>query len=236
MTTTATSKPRLTTETRGYAARFHVWQRLHTEFIALIEEEQNIVQHLMGGDRLYAYFAYREPGEFGSCWRAGITSESLAARFDLLATKGGIALGAPKGISPLTYWLDCLLLDLRANKSGHLRMFNDASDFIEGLLEASALYCAGLLRRSLEGATDTAAAVPESLLLDESADERSERRRAVVMPILKLKRWKRCRWASQAAVGKSSAYDYLSGKRNLSIANRRALAEELGLSPEELPD
>jgi hypothetical protein len=237
MTTTALSNSRFTMKTQGLAARaINVSQGLHNEFIALMEEEQNIVQQLIGGDRLYAYFTYRESGAFGSCWREGITSESLGARFDLVATKGGIALGAPKGTSPMTYWLDCLLLDLRANKSDHLRMFNDASGFIERLLEASALYCARLLRRSLEGAMDIAAAVSESLLQDESADERSERRRAVVLPILASKSWKRSRWATRSGVGKNSAYEYLNGKRNLSIENRRAMAEELGLNPEELPD
>jgi hypothetical protein len=237
MTATASSKSRLTTETQGLAARaINVLKGLHNEFNALMEEEQKIVQQLIGGDRLYAYFTYRESGEFGNCWREGITSESFAARFDLLATEGGIALGAPKGTSPLTYWLDCLLIDLRANKSDHLRMFNDGAGFIERLLEACALFCTRLLRRSLEGAADTASAEPESLLLDESVDERSERRRAVVMPILLLKRWTRCRWAAEAGVSKNSVYDYLSGERNLSIENRRAMAEEIGLSPEELPD
>ncbi len=236
ITTTASSKSRLTTETRGLAARaINVLKGLHNEFNALMKEEQNIVQQLIGGERLYAYFTYRESGEFGICWREGITSESFAARFELLATEGGIALGAPKGTSPLTYWLDCLLLDLRANKSDHLRMFKDGAGFIERLLEASALFCTRLLRRSLEGATDTAAAEPKSLLLDEGADERSERRRAVVLPILASKSWKRSRWATKAGVGKNSVYEYLSGKRNLSVENRRAMAEELGLNAEELP-
>ena len=105
-----------------------------------MEEEQNIVQRLIGGDMLYAYFTDRESGEFGNCWPEGISSEGFTARFELLATEGGIALGAPTGTSPLTYWLDCLLLDLRANKSNHLRTFNDGAGFIERLLEASALF------------------------------------------------------------------------------------------------
>jgi hypothetical protein len=70
----------------------------------------------------------------------------------------------------------------------------------------------------------------------ESVEERAERRSAVVMPILKSKRWTRAKWASKAGVGKNGVYDYLGGKRNLSFENHRALAEVLKLKPEELPD
>ena len=71
---------------------------------------------------------------------------------------------------------------------------------------------------------------------EERVHERAERRSAVVTPILMSKRWKRGKWASKAGVGKNRVYDYLNGKRNLSFENRQALAEELGLKPEELPD
>jgi len=57
-----------------------------------------------------------------------------------------------------------------------------------------------------------------------------------VTPILASKRWTRGHWATKAGVGKNSVYEYLNGKRNLSLANRQALAEELGLKPEDLPD
>jgi hypothetical protein len=66
--------------------------------------------------------------------------------------------------------------------------------------------------------------------------ERARVRRAVVMPILKQKRWKRSKWATEAGVGKNSAYEYLDGKRNLTDENREAMADALGLKPEELPN
>ncbi len=78
-------------------------------------------------------------------------------------------------------------------------------------------------------------AEPESIVLNESVYERSERRSAVVIPILTLKRWKPNKWAIKAGVSKNSVYEYLSGKRNLGSENRQAMAEELGLKPEELP-
>ena len=65
---------------------------------------------------------------------------------------------------------------------------------------------------------------------------RATARQATVMPILKGKRWTRGKWAAKAGVGKNSVYEYLDGKRRLSTANRKAMAEVLGLTPEGLPD
>jgi hypothetical protein len=70
----------------------------------------------------------------------------------------------------------------------------------------------------------------------ESVLERSKRRSALVTPILASKKWTRGRWATRAGVGKNSVYEYLTGKRNLSFENRQALAQVLGLKPEQLPD
>jgi hypothetical protein len=64
---------------------------------------------------------------------------------------------------------------------------------------------------------------------------RAAARQAVVMPILSLRRWRRGRWATEAGVGKNSVYEYLDGKRTLSNENRKAMAEVIGLKPEDLP-
>src|SRR4051812_49152045 len=63
-----------------------------------------------------------------------------------------------------------------------------------------------------------------------------EKRSAVVMPILKAKRWSRSMLVTRAGVSKNSVYCYLAGKRRLSHQNRKALAEELGLTPSDLPE
>jgi hypothetical protein len=106
---------------------------------------------------------------------------------------------------------------------------------IERLFEASAIFCSRLEQRTLESPADVAAKLAASLV-EESIDERSARRCTVILPILKAKRWTRSRWATQAGVGKNCVYEYLSGKRNLSVENREAMAEVLGLRPEELSD
>jgi hypothetical protein len=67
--------------------------------------------------------------------------------------------------------------------------------------------------------------------------ERGARRKAVVDPILKQKRWKRGRLVTESGVGKATVYGYLDGTRSkIAEENRKALADCLGLKPEELPD
>lgn len=64
----------------------------------------------------------------------------------------------------------------------------------------------------------------------------AQERQAVIMPILLSKKWTRNKWASKAGVSKSCVYDYLDGRRQLSKANRQALAEELGIAVDKLPE
>jgi hypothetical protein len=101
--------------------------------------------------------------------------------------------------------------------------------------------------RDLDAAPDCAAPPgPETATLSQpkatpateqgAQASRAAARQAVVMPILKLKRWKRGKWATAAGVSKNSVYEYLDGKRNLSEDNRQAMADALGLKPENLPD
>ncbi len=81
--------------------------------------------------------------------------------------------------------------------------------------------------------------VPEPKTDSESDNRRkalAAARMAVVMPMLKTKRWTRGKWATAAGVGKNCIYEYLDGKRNPSDENRRAMAEALDLTPEQLPE
>jgi hypothetical protein len=66
--------------------------------------------------------------------------------------------------------------------------------------------------------------------------ERAGIRQGIVMPILRKKRWKRGRWATASGVSKNSVYEYLDGRRSLSTENRKAMADAIGLKPDELPD
>jgi hypothetical protein len=63
-----------------------------------------------------------------------------------------------------------------------------------------------------------------------------KQRWAVVGPILEAKGWTINKWGTKAGVGRNCAYEYLDGRRNLSNANRMALAQVLGLKAEDLPN
>jgi hypothetical protein len=67
--------------------------------------------------------------------------------------------------------------------------------------------------------------------------ERKARERSlVVLPLLEARKWSPNRWAKEAGVGKNCPYEYLAGSRDLTENNRRAMAEALGLTPEQLPN
>jgi DNA-binding Xre family transcriptional regulator len=67
--------------------------------------------------------------------------------------------------------------------------------------------------------------------------ERASKRQAVVMPILRNRRWKRGRLVTESGLGKNSVYRFLDGTRaSITAQNRQAIADALGLKPEDLPD
>jgi hypothetical protein len=227
--------------TAAPAGATDIWKKIKNGFRALMEEEDRIVQQGRLSGWCYAHINCPDSRGPGGWWFGSLANESLQARFELLATEAAIALGSPPETIPHAYWLNRLLLDLRANESNHVRCYSDTVSIIERLFEASAIYCTRLERLSLEkGAMVYEKPEWASQLIAErdaeTAHERSERRSAVVIPMLRSKRWTRSKWAAHAGVGKNCAYEYLSGKRNLGIENKQALAEELGLKPEHLPD
>ena len=109
---------------------------------------------------------------------------------------------------------------------------------LENVFRASAEFC-DELSRTLEllapEAVELKTAEPASAG-STSIVERSKVRRTVVLPILASKRWTRGKWATKAGVSKNSVYEYLNGKRKLTQENRKALADVLGLKPEDLPE
>ena len=218
---------------------------LYDEFRALMEEDR-IAQQGEAGDGGCVYVSCPEPGRF-VCSLANMRTEHLQARFELLATKAGIALGARPETSPEEFWFYRLFLDLRANRSPLTRFSTEAGGFIDRVVEASATACAWLDRQRLAMSYQSQESEWRALNQRETfmdgaavesggerrARERSEKRNAVVVPILTSKGWKRCRWVVKAGVSKNSVYEYLSGKRNLSIENHKAMAEALELKPDE---
>lgn len=67
-------------------------------------------------------------------------------------------------------------------------------------------------------------------------EQKARERSMVVLPLLEARRWSTNRWATEAGVGKNCPYEYLAGTRDLTEPNRRAMAEALGLGPDQLPN
>ena len=126
------------------------WERFHNEFNALVEEEDAAVRQRRLPNWFHGSVIYEESEEFGSWSFHSITTESLQARFEVIAAKAGFALGSPQGTLPHIYWLDRLFADLRSHKSKHILLYIEAGGFIERLFEASATFCARLYRESLD--------------------------------------------------------------------------------------
>jgi hypothetical protein len=126
------------------------WKRFHNEFKALMEEEDTIVRERGLRGWFHGSVIYEESGECGSWSFDSITTESLQARFEVIAAEAGLALGSPPGALPHIYWLHRLFADLRAHQSQHILIYSEVGGFIERLFEASATFCARLNRESLD--------------------------------------------------------------------------------------
>jgi hypothetical protein len=93
----------------------------------------------------------------------------------------------------------------------------------------------GLARRMAGGRTAPVLAHGK-VQADTAIADRAARRQAVVSPILSKKRWTPGRLVTEAGVGKATVYGYLNGTRaSIAKDNYNAIADSLGLKPEELP-
>lgn len=68
-----------------------------------------------------------------------------------------------------------------------------------------------------------------------TTDSPSWRRRSVIEPLLQKRGLSPARWAKDAGLDPSVAYDYLKGRRCLRSSSRAALARVLGLPVDSVP-
>jgi hypothetical protein len=138
------------------------WHELHIEFMQLSNEEQALTQ---GVRRLIAYVVSGiEDGRDVGRWTiAQSPTESFQERFEVLASRGGAALGQmPRDARLLDYWLHRLHQNLSENNSKWLRrVITDhpkkgtnkitvENATIESVCEASAVFCLRLEKQALE--------------------------------------------------------------------------------------
>jgi len=166
---------------QGTTRRSDVWRSFHLKFKALADAERTEVPDNAGDRWLRAYVSYQErASEFGYWQFSRALNETFRARFEVEATRAGVALGVPAGTKPLDFWLHHLFLDLLESKS---KLLSAAAEGEGGIIvrvcEASAMYCARLEKRALESVNDWG---PEQVLVAKESLSPSPRRRGLKKP------------------------------------------------------
>jgi hypothetical protein len=127
-----------------------VWRSLHDRFKALADEEVTLAPQNSGDRWLRAYVDYKD--RTNTCGHWDLSSsihENFRERFEVEATRAGIALGPDLTGEPLTLWLHHVFSDLRKHESKWLFAATEEGGVIVRVCEASALYCARLEKQAL---------------------------------------------------------------------------------------
>jgi len=135
------------------------WARLYEGFAELATEERALSPRVPG--LIASVLPDADHSADVAKWETRQSpSESLKARFDLLATRAGAALGpVPRGAMPIDYWLHRLRQFLSDRQNKWLHEFVSTNGLtgtvsehpvIDLVCEASAVFCTQLEKESLE--------------------------------------------------------------------------------------
>jgi hypothetical protein len=134
-----------------------VWRSLHEAFRALAEEELRLAPHNTGDRWLRAYVDYKDRTIACGQWHLSEgVNERFHERFEVEATRAGIALGATVSGEAGDVWLHHVFSDLLGHKSKLLFAASKDGGIIVRACEASALYCARLEKKALVEGRDSA--------------------------------------------------------------------------------
>lgn len=139
------------------ASKASTWQGLHIQFDRLGQEELTFVRGKLKDHFLRAYADYRtaENPEYGDWTLSEGPNEGFRARFEILATRAGVALGSTQRKQALDCWLHHVFMNLLDRKSKLLvAAAKGEGGIILRACEASAIYCSRLEKRALESGTD----------------------------------------------------------------------------------
>jgi hypothetical protein len=141
------------TSTKAGSAQ--IWHGLHLEFKGLAEEELRKDPNNKG-DRWLRSYVTRDDETGEECHLSAGVDEGFRARFEALAAKAGITLGAQvMNMPPLEFWLHALFENLLEHKSRELFAADkESGGIILRVCEASATYCARLEKTALGQPTE----------------------------------------------------------------------------------
>lgn len=127
-----------------------VWRSLHDRFRTLADEELTLAPQNSGDRWVRAYVDYKDRTKTCGEWNLSDSiHENFRERFEVEATRAGIALGSHLTGEPLTLWLHHMFCDLLQHKSKLLFAATEEGGVIVRVCEASALYCARLEKKAL---------------------------------------------------------------------------------------
>jgi hypothetical protein len=127
-----------------------VWRNLHDRFNALADEERTLAPQGSGDRWLRAYVDYKDEARAPGRWDLSSSiHENFRERFEVEATRAGIALGSHLTGEPLAIWLHHVFSDLLRHESKLLFSATNEGGVIVRVCEASALYCVRLEKQAL---------------------------------------------------------------------------------------
>jgi hypothetical protein len=139
-----------------------MWRSFHIIFQALADEELTREPHNNNDRWMRAYVSCEDQSNRGlHCVLSNGIDEGFKARFEVAATRAGIALDSAISGEPLQDWLDHVYQDLCSHRSNLLfAATRDDGGIITRICEASAISCARLEKNALQFRNRDRAAVP----------------------------------------------------------------------------
>jgi hypothetical protein len=127
-----------------------VWRSLHEAFRGLAEEELRLAPRNTGDRWLRAYVDYEDGSIACGQWHLSEgVNESFHERFEVEATRAGIALSSTMSGEAGDVWLHHVFLDLLQHRSKLLFAASKDGGTVVRVCEASALYCTRLEKQAL---------------------------------------------------------------------------------------
>ena len=138
----------------------------------MAEEELSLAPHNTGDRWLRGYVDYKDRTIASGLWRLSEgVNESFRERFDVEATRAGIALKSAVSGEARDVWLHHVFADLLEHKSKLLSAASNDGGIVMRVCEASALYCARREKQALVDATAPALSAVQGSVLGSSSTE-----------------------------------------------------------------
>ncbi len=149
-----------------------LWRAFHDKFRALAEEELRHAPHNDGDRWLRAHVDYKDRTIACGQWHLSEgVNEGFHERFEVEATRAGIALKSTLSGEAGDVWLHHVFLDLLEHKSKLLFAASRDGMIVVRICEASALYCARLEKRALVDTRNSAKSTVQGSVVGSSSTE-----------------------------------------------------------------